>query len=372
MNIRHDSAVVAWLIETQAIDRLRLIDVGASGGIAAYWSQFGRALAAVGFDPLVNNVKKVAAAEQRPGVHYEAAFVGCQDFDRLLPPKERQYYAQPFQRSSSTDAQELMRMDYVAQVFNEGEPVIWSERNVTLDQFFENDAQWDFLKIDTDGSDFQVILGAERMLTSGEFLGMVVESQFHGWLGDHSNTLTNMDRYLTHRGFGLFDFDRHRYSRRALPALFEYDIPAQTLSGPVVWGDALYFRDLAHPEYQGQWHYQVTREKVLKLVALYDVFGLPDCAAELLLAHPALTSEQEREHLLNLLVASAGFSGTYAEHMARFRTNVRTFFPSAYRQASAASPPPAVAPEVQDARSTNAAEETIVSRLARILRRLPG
>jgi hypothetical protein len=76
VNIRHDSAVISRLVETGDINPLYVIDVGASGGIADYWSQFGPTLHAIGFDPLVNNMKKVAAAEQRANVRYEAAFIG--------------------------------------------------------------------------------------------------------------------------------------------------------------------------------------------------------------------------------------------------------------------------------------------------------
>jgi hypothetical protein len=229
-----------------------------------------------------------------------------------------------------------MRLDYVAKHFNEGEEVILAEQHVTLDDYFPPEAELDFLKVDTDGSDLQVLLGADNLLRRGAFLGIVVEAQFQGWPHDYANTFANIDRYLRARGFALYDFDRHRYTRAALPGLFEYDIPAQTLTGQALWGDALYFRDFADSHYETTWHYRVTRERLLKLVALFDLFGLPDCAAELLLARPNLTEVEDRNRLLDLLVRSAGFDGTYEQHIKRFEESVDPFFPSSYAKPEAA------------------------------------
>ena len=334
------------------------MDVGASGGIAEYWSAFGDSLRAVGFDPLVSNMKKMAVVDARANVTYEAAFVGCRDFDALFPPEERQIRVDPYPRSSSARAQELMRFDFVADRFNEGEELIWADRHITLDEYYPSGEELDFLKIDTDGSDLQVLLGADRLLREGAWLGILVEAQFQGWPHEYANTLANIDRYLRGRGFALFDLDRNRYTRAVLPGHFVYDIAAQTLTGQALWGDALYFRDLAHPLYESFWSYRVTRQRLLKLVALFDLYALPDCAAELLLAYPGLTTEAERTQLLDLLVRSAGFDTSYEEHRKRFEERPDSFFPRSYRQpapeppaASAAvatpsSPPEAVAPPV--------------------------
>jgi hypothetical protein len=343
MNIRSHSDVVAAVIAPPIgpVRDFGVIDVGASGGIAGQWRLFGDALVAVGFDPLVNNMKKMTAAERHPRVTYEAAFVGCHGFDELYPPEQREPRVDAYERASSVRAQQLMHVDFIHDHFNEGEAVVWSDRHITLDDRFSSGDPLDFLKIDTDGSDIQVLLGTERLLQEGAFLGVMIEAQFQGLPHEYANTFANIDRFLRAHGFQLYDLDRNRYTRFVLPGLFEYDITAQTLTGQALWGDALYFRDLAHPQYQEMWKYVVSRERVLKLVALFDLHGLPDCAAELLLAHPGLTTEAERTQLLDLLVKSAGFDTTYAEHTKRFEQQTTSFFPSAYR---AGAPAPAPAP----------------------------
>jgi FkbM family methyltransferase len=236
MNIQPQSAVVGNIVNRSArsIGDFTVVDVGASRGIAHYWSAFGQTLHAIGFDPLVANMRKMAARETRPNVRYEGAFIGCTNFDALFPPEQRQIRVGPYSRTSSIRAQELMRLDFVAKHFNEGEEVILAERHLTLDDYFPPEAELDFLKIDTDGSDLQVLLGADKLLRRGAFLGIVVEAQFQGWPHDYANTFANIDRYLRARGFALYDLDRHRYTRAVLPGLFEYDIPAQTPPAPQV------------------------------------------------------------------------------------------------------------------------------------------
>jgi hypothetical protein len=183
----------------------------------------------------------------------------------------------------------------------------------------------DFLKVDTDGHDIEVILGARNILASG-VIGLRVEEQLHGSPHKYANTFSNIDRLLRERGFSLFDLDVYRYSRADLPAPFVYDIPAQTTTGQVSWGEALYLRDLGSPAYESMWNYEVTAERVMKLAALFDLFELPDCAAELLRNRAHFLDQSTREGLLDLLVS--GEPGAYASLLARFKRDFTTFYPS--------------------------------------------
>lgn len=358
MRLRSESEVVAAVIAPPIgpSGDFSLVDVGASGGIHKSWSVFGDTLVAVGFDPLVTNMRKVAAAETRPRVTYESAFVGCSNFDTLFPKEQRSFY-DPYRRSSAVRAEEILHIDFVADHFNEGETVVWSDRHIVLDERFPDASSLDYLKVDTDGSDIQVLLGADRLLRQGAFLGVMVEAQLHGPPHDYANTWSNIDRYLRARGFMFYDIELRRYTRAALPGPFQYDITAETLDGQMLWGDALYFRDLADPGYSDLWQYDVTRERLLKLVALLDLHMLPDCAAELLLAHPGLTTERERTTLLDMLVRSAGFSVTYQGHIRRFEERPTSFYPA---PTTPSPPPPVPAP----------APRSLASRAARKLKRL--
>jgi hypothetical protein len=221
-----------------------------------------------------------------------------------------------------------MTTTYVQQMFNAGAPVVLTERTITLDDRISvrEHPRVDFVKVDTDGHDIEVILGARNILAAGGVLGLRVEMQFHGSPHEYANTFSNIDRLLRERGFSLFDLDVYRYSRADLPAPFVYDIPAQTTTGQVSWGEALYLRDLGSPTYEAMWNYDVTRERVMKLAALFDLFDLPDCAAELLRNRAHFLDDPTRENLLDLLVSDE--PGAYASLLATFERDFTEFYRS--------------------------------------------
>ena len=292
------------------IDELMLIDVGASGGIDGFWKCFGSTLKAVGFDPLIAEIDRLNTASKSPRVRYEAALIGYPDYDRLFPPDLRQNRITTkdnvsFQGTSAARAAEAMRLNYVKEMFNAGAEVRLTDRLISLDDFVRETGipSVDFVKIDTDGHDIEVILGAERMLRTQEVLGICVESQMHGASHPYSNTFSNIDRLLREWGFTLFDLDLWRYSRRSLPDQFFYKIPAQTLTGQVQWGEAVYFRDLASTDYQQMHGFSAGLAKKIKLACLLEIFGLPDCSAQVLGQLQQETGDPFFTGLLDELVA---------------------------------------------------------------------
>ena len=324
------SAVLKRLIEARLWDEpFSLIDVGASGGIAWWWDSFGDHLKAVGFDPFVNEVERLNQEERRPHVRYEAAYVGANGFDTLFPPDLRQDRVRsknndPFPRSSAM--MQCLRGDYVNEMFNSGAPPVMANRQIALDDVMASESV-DFIKIDTDGHDIEVLLGAERLIRSGA-LGLTIECQFHGASHPYANTLANIDAFLRDRGFSLYDLDINRYSRAAFPARFVYDIPAQTVSGQALWGDGLYLRDLADPLYEAKHSFAITKDRVLKLAALFALFGLPDCIAELMITRAAFISTPLQQEILDMLPAESGGPATsYREYIAAFERDPKSFYP---------------------------------------------
>lgn len=268
-------------------------DVGASGGIEQHWRVFGQYLRAVGFDPLVNECERLNRLEPSDDIRYHAAYVGaCKESapstnTRAGPHKPSGYSKnnQPFPRTSAVRAIDLMKIDFVDR-YNSFSDVLYSNESLCLDEYFlshERRSNIDFLKIDTDGCDYDVLRGSENILSKCLVLGIFVESQFHGEIGSRSNLFSNIDRFLRERGFSLFDIEVYRYTRAVLPGRFTYNIPAQTTTGQVMWGDALYLRDLAAPQYERDWGGNFSPYKILKLASIFEIYGLSDCAAELLL-----------------------------------------------------------------------------------------
>ena len=310
-----------------------LLDVGCSGGIEYRWHFFGDHLRAIGFDPLVAEIDRLNSLNPYPGVTYVAAFVTCRDYDSLFPPelrldRIRSKSDDAFYRVSATAVLERSEVSYVQERYNKGAPVVMTDRTVELDEMIETHDRSgvDFLKIDTDGHDIEVLLGAKAILAAGGLLGLKVEAPLQGAIHSCANIFGNIDRLLREQGFSLFDLTTFHYSRRHLPAPFLYDLPASTTTGQAIWGDAVYFRDLGALDYERMWTYEVTPERVLKLACLFDSFDLPDCAAELLVSRGGFLQPDVRDHLLDLLVT--GEPGSYAKHMALFEEDYQALYPT--------------------------------------------
>jgi hypothetical protein len=182
--------------------------------------------------------------------------------------------------------------------------------------------------VDTDGADYDVLLGADDLLRNGRVLGLAVEAQFHGPVGPDANLFSNIDGYLRARGFSLFELEVYRYSRGALPAPFQLEIPAQTVTGQVSWGEAIYLRDLGDEAYERMWGFEPSRVDLYKLISMFEIFGLVDCAAELVLKYgPHLGSETDCAAFLDVLAGEQSGTGmSYAALQREFAEDARRRF----------------------------------------------
>lgn len=308
-------------------DPVFVVDVGASGGIDSYWYEFKDQLIAVGFDPLSAEVERLNA-QAMPGVTYVGAWVTSSSPRQTEDLPNTQF----FSRTSAVRAAEVASLDYTREYFNAGVGVEFAKERIVLDEYFANNDRMniDFVKVDTDGHDYEVILGCDQILGSGRVLGLAVEAQFQGPTSQDANVFSNIDPLLRSQGFSLFDVEVYRYSRAALPASFLFDIPAQTATGQISWGEAIYFRDLGDPSYEEMWRFEPTTVDVLKLACLFEIFGVPDCSAELILKYgQRIGSEDERTELLDILAAEQyGREITYSKLLRQFEAETRARFAS--------------------------------------------
>lgn len=138
----------------------------------------------------------------------------------------------------------------------------------------------DFIKLDVDGADYEILHALDSVFESAHVLGVSAEVNFFGSDARHQNTFHAVDRFMRAQGFDLFDLSIRRYTSSALPGRFLNAFPSQTLRGRPVQGDALYLRDFgwrqprANPD-------DYSAVKLVRLAALFCLFDLPDQAAEL-------------------------------------------------------------------------------------------
>ena len=356
---RSHSDFLASLLERGVLDaaKFSLIDVGCSGGISTFWDQFGTKLRAVGFDPLVSEIERLNSETRDRDVRYVAAWVGSGD--RPLPPgvvidssPDRGPYS-AFALSSASRAFEVTKSSITADVFNRGAELRFADRRLSVDEWLSENSfgRVDVIKCDVDGFDFEVFVGAHDLLSGPERpLALVTEAQLHEPRDRHGTAFGDLDRYLRDLGYRLFDIDVYRYSRADLPAPFAITLFAQTKTGQAVHCDALYMLDpVMDPRVFEDMVSAGDEDALLKLVVLYEAFGLPDCAAALLVCLRRAGIRPcglDVGWALDLLVPDNPYGAeTYDAYINAFDANPRLLFPIASLPAPDSSPPPPVTGE---------------------------
>ncbi len=251
-----------------AASPLVVVDVGASGGFWPFWSHFGTHRRMIGFEP---DAKECARLRESRGMEVYPVALGAKPeqavFHQLRNPccssfleVNREYWA----RFPLGDTHLEVGKSVVDIADLDG---------VAADNGLET---VDFIKLDTEGTELDVLKGAAGLLEN-EMLGVQVEVAFQPI--HHGRPLFGeVDAYLRDKGFALFDLSPWRHARKALPPIDGYAAAPSTY-GQVVWGEALYFKDLAAEIGKGQ---RPLASKIVKTVAMFDLFMLPDCAIELL------------------------------------------------------------------------------------------
>lgn len=327
----------------------RLLDVGASGGIDPFWRQFEPNLSAVGFDPLATEVDRLNRFETNPRVRYVAAWIGAGTADGLaedVVPDTDFEIGQPLTAhslTSATSGQKYADYNYEKEVFNVGQELSYAERKISIDQWLEetpNDRP-DVIKCDVDGYDYDVWIGASRLLAEDAPLALISECQFQDAKNRRGASFGDIDALLRRRGYRLFTIEPYSYTRAALPGRFKYDIFAQTETGQAGFCDALYMLD---PVMDRRHFHRLCLDPsaLLKLVIFYQAFGLADCAAELLVLAQKndVLLGVDIDQLLDLLTPEHPYPGIgYQAFLSGFAAAPRLMFPSARRSAALGSEP---------------------------------
>ena len=312
-----------------------LVDAGCRGGIEECWRVFGDDLRAMGIDPMVAEIKRLQSAETNPNVKYVAGFVGLPNDHPMVQSREGRgpWGNNPWHRLSTAWAKTLMA-GRVSNLESLSKDNRWREKELAEGSrrlglstlVVENQMETvDFIKIDIDGDDLYALCSCEEIIESHDVLGFKLEVNFFGTDCETDNTFHNTDRYMRRQGFDLVDLTVRKYSRRALPAPFAQPKPAGGIWGVPYQGDAVYVRDLARSPADCS----MAVVKILKLAAIYEVCGLPDCAAEVLQAFREQLSEVvDVDRALDLITPRhKGKKMSYQQYIESFSADPTSFYP---------------------------------------------
>jgi len=332
----------ALVADALGTERFSLLDIGCSGGIDPVWRVFGPRLRAIGVDASETECRRLASLEKNPDVSYVAAFVSSaadKPIDLSAGPaaplimamRDRMSFMRTREiregrlKQASTEEQLRHNAWEMTGLADPARPVVattlLAERGWT---------DLDYLKIDVDGADFDLLKTFEEKFDSLRVIAVQLEVNFVGTDSPDDHTFHNTDRFMRRHGFDLMRLDVRNFSSRALPARYVWPTPAETVSGRPFQGEAYYARDVlaAHRTAAGA---ASDAGKLAKLAAVFSAWDIPDLAAELLLGRrKTLESLLDIEAGLDLLAAQTQTQRrrplSYRDYMATFEADAPSFY----------------------------------------------
>lgn len=236
------------------------VDVGASGGIHKRWYQFGSGVKSILFEPDKKEFEKLASNESENAIIVNSAlaekskkvdFHICnrQEVSSIYKPNRNllERYENPerfhIQRTISLEANSIDNL-----LPKEGIHEI------------------DFIKIDTQGSELDILKGANNYF--GNLIGLEVEVEFVE-LYQGQPLFTEVNSFVESKGFSLIDLRRYYWRRKEGGFIGR--------KGQLIFADALYFRE---PENLASL-VDLTQEKIMRAIHVYLAYGYDDFAITL-------------------------------------------------------------------------------------------
>lgn len=260
---------------------LVVVDVGCRWGFADFWQQLSPRLMLYGFDPDAGECERLRSLyKDRPNIHLVPLGLADAAGERIL------YMTREMACSSlyRPDPALTGSMPELACASETGTSKV---QVTTLDEWSASNAiaNIDFIKLDTQGAELDVLRGGERALASVSALE--VEVEFNP-IYVNQPLFGDVDRFLRERGFVLWKLSTLAHYSRADVALEPeaqntnyYDsqvISHAVLSGQLYWGHAYYVRkEIAASGASRPW------QQSLRDAILMDVLGFHGLAKQLLI-----------------------------------------------------------------------------------------
>lgn len=319
---------------------MSLIDVGCAGGVMGMWGAFLPHLTAHGCDPKRAAIETLNRAGAIPGVTYHHCYIGLPESHSFVQQRkdeskslDHHYYFCPWDDFSLHWVKELKGAPPVnADSIDQDEESI---ERITIDDLINREriTNVDFIKIDTDGYDYEALLSAENSIQTLDILGFRVECNLNPPYSETADTIYNIDPFMRKHGYILYAMETGKYARRDLPSRFTSPNAYNNHSGQLSWADLIYLRNGASPHYEAIFGKPISVIQALKLACLFELHGLPDCAAGVINVHKARIAELvDPTLLLNALVPPVVIDGrarqmSYEQYLEFFQNNLNFFIP---------------------------------------------
>ena len=290
--LQPDSPLLAAYSSLSISSRFSLIDAGCSGGIDRIFLRLGEKFRALGIDASVDEIAKLNRLNTHQNIKYVDGLLGMSNAGGKADSPPLYWRLNPWKRLSACVSMELRgKKTYAQDHDSKMENNLWQQTSLSEQRLILPDimarqgfSDVDLLKIDIDGPDYLALRELDGRFREFGLLAVCMEVNFFGGHAEEEHVFHNTDRFMRRNGFDLFGLTVRPYSAAALPFRFQYGFPAQTVRGRPLQGDALYVRDICSDAATIA-DVGFSKEKIIHLVIIFSLFGLPDFAAEIFIHH---------------------------------------------------------------------------------------
>ena len=273
-----NAAFTDWVVKAGFLrEPFVLVDVGVQGGESRSWHRLGDYLVVHGFDAIEEAIEQLRKRTgHAPNRHYHRIAAGNADEERVF------HFNPANPTASSMYAQGISRFEV---------PAGQQTRSVTvrrLDTLFAEGLipQVDFLKVDVEGFEKDVLLGADNLLANA--LGVETETNFgvsDAYPKSHFGTLAEI---LLEHHLLVFDLAFNRIPRASFRRALESN-GVKTDSqhggfGKPAMVNVLFCRDLIdETDAPSKYHTPCkpfTLDQLIKMMIIYELHGLNDIAVD--------------------------------------------------------------------------------------------
>lgn len=279
-------------ILTQAHEKFIIVDIGSRNGIEKDWQPLHKLANIIGFEADPGEASRLNAENEKSSINIHHYPYALSDIDGT-----REFYVTNFAQSSGFYEQNpnwvkrfpITEQDVVKKILL---------NTITLDSFVKKEAltHIDFIKIDVEGAELDILKGAHDSLQNRHVLGIKTEFWWDPEIKQAGQpSFAELDTYIRGHGFKFFDLNLHYYPRNSVPSgriTGQFDNPEakerlkyrQLEYGQAWTGDAIYFRDPVGEHINNQEFNSETWStgRLLRLCALLDIYDYGDAAIEIL------------------------------------------------------------------------------------------
>lgn len=246
--------------------RFTLIDIGASGGVHRRWAEFGDLVTVVGFEPDQKEFVKLEQSESRVWFNTALADAKGRKVLHVTRAQTNTSFLKPnkalLNQLQWSPNEPVQDHDIIAEVVVECN---------TVDNILQNRRiRPDYVKIDTQGSELEILSGGQALVE--DVLMAEIEVEFAP-IYEEQPLFSDVDAFMRSKGFILQDLGNILYMKpRGLAGI-------GGAKGRIISADALYIKDFSS-DYKTL--YEQGEHRVYAAAVGYLAYGYPDLALALL------------------------------------------------------------------------------------------